>query len=193
MHNFVVFVLFFLFLKFSPSHNSWSVINMFWFLKPVIMMVGTFKKSIPKPDVIMFLSPESISALQNTGQMVSLYLSQVTLPESQTGEIPPPPPLVSSPPSHRPRRISTSQTQSSQSWCPGGRGGAGLLFEEKSRTHISVSGGEAGSPPPPIPPQGNTWSRDPGRGRLHLVEDLSQCWTAVIQKKEAPPLENLLN
>ena len=68
-----------------------------------------------------------------------------------------------------------------------------MLFEEKFRTHISVSGGEAGSPPPPIPPQGNTWSRDPGRGRLHLVEDLSQCWTAAMQKKEAPPLENLLN
>ena len=45
------------------------------------MMVGTLKKSIGKPDVIMFLSPESISALQNTGQMVSLYLSEVTLSE----------------------------------------------------------------------------------------------------------------
>ena len=45
------------------------------------MMVGTLKKSIAKPDVIMFLSPESISALQNTGQMASLYLSEVTLSE----------------------------------------------------------------------------------------------------------------
>ena len=69
-----------------------------------------------------------------------------------------------------------------------------MHFEEKSRTHIAVSGGEAESPPPPpAPPQVNTWSRDPGRGRLHLVEDLSQCWTAAMQKKEAPPLENLLN